>query len=285
MEGERRSGTLRRLLRLWWLYARMDLIWLTRDARQALIWGFSDVMTSAAGVAGTLLIAERFAGIGPWTAPQVVFMMGYAVAAEGILIAAFSNNILHISRRVGRGQVDHMLIQPQPLWVQLMTEGFMPFSGPAVLILGLGLLGWATHRLGLALSPGWAAAAALNLAASSAIVLSFSFTWGSLAFWAPRAAEEISSSAVDIVVQVKRFPLDGLGPVLRMGLVTLLPAGLVAWLPCRYLLGQAQGAWAALATPLAGLLFAAIAAFAFRRGMEHYAQTGSQRYSAFGHRS
>ncbi|HOG46553.1 MAG TPA: ABC-2 family transporter protein [Anaerolineae bacterium] len=284
MEAERAPGMLRRLVRLWRLYATLDLIWLARDARQALLWSLSDMVTSAAGVAATLLIAERFAGIGPWSRPQVMFLMGYALTVEGILVMFFSNNILHISRRVGRGQLDHILTQPQPIWAAFLTEGFCPFTGSAVLAAGLALLGWATVRLGLAVSPSWAAAAALNLAASTAVALSFSFLWASLAFWAPRAAEEISSSAVDIIVQLKRFPLDGLGPLLRLGLLTCLPAGLTAWLPCRYLLGQARGVWAAAVTPLAGLLFVALAAWAFRKGLEHYGRTGSQRYSSFGHR-
>lgn len=285
MAGEGRGGTIGRLFRLWRLYASMDLIWLTRDARQALIICTSETIASVAGIVATLLIAERFAGIGPWTKLQVAFLMGYAMAVEGIPSMFFSYNVLHISRRVGRGQLDHMLIQPQPLWVIFVTEGFLPFTGSALLIVGLGLLGWATQRLGLAVSPGWAAAVALNLAASSAIVLSFSFIWGSLAFWAPRAAEEISSSALRIIAQLKRFPLDGLGAALQVGLLTFLPAGLAAWLPCRYLLGHAQGAWAAAATPLAAAGFVALAALVFRRGMAYYGRTGSQRYSALGHRS
>lgn len=284
MEGERRAETLRRLVRLWQVYGSMDLIWLTRDTKQALIWSISDLIMSAAGVTATMLIAERFAGIGPWTKDQVLFMMGYAVAVEGILATSFNYNVLHISRRVGRGQLDHVLIQPQPLWMALLTEGFAPFEGAAVFLLGAGLLAWATVRLGLAVSGGWLAALALNLVASTAVVVSFSFIWGSLAFWAPRAAEEISSSAVDIVSQLKRFPLDGLAPLVRVSLLTCLPSGLAAWLPSRYLLGQQAGAWAAAVTPLAALLFGALAAWVFGKGLVHYGRTGAQRYTDFGHR-
>ncbi len=284
MAAEPRVATLRRLLGLWRLYATMDLIWLLRDSAQALLWNAADVIMSVAGVTATLLIAERFAGIGPWSKLQVIFLMGYAMTVEGALTALFSNNVLHISRRVGRGQLDHLLIQPQPLWMALLTEGFLPFTGTAVLLLGLGLSGWAAIRLGLAVSAGWLAAATLNLAASVVVVLSFSFIWGSLAFWAPRAAEEISSSAWDTVAQLKRFPLDGLAPLVRAGLLTCLPAGLAAWLPCRYLLGQQRGIWAAAATPLAAALFGAAAAWVFGKGLAHYARTGSQRYSDFGHR-
>jgi len=116
------------------------------------------------------------------------------------------------------------------------------------------------------------------------VVVAFSFLWGSLAFWAPRAAEEISSSAVDLMVQLKAFPLDGLGPVPLAGLMTMLPVGFVAWYPCRYLLGLDRSPWAAAATPLAALIISALAGWIFTRGMKHYGRTGSQRYRDFGHR-
>ena len=46
----------------------------------------------------------------------------------------FGYNVLTISRRLGRGQLDHTLVQPQPIWLSLLTEGFMPFSGSPVLL-------------------------------------------------------------------------------------------------------------------------------------------------------
>src|SRR4029079_8437857 len=103
------------------------------------------------------------------------------------------------------------------------TEGFMPFSSSAVLIPGLGLLAWSLSRLGLPITPGWLALLALTLLASAVLMLAFSFIWGSLAFWAPRAAEEVSSSAINMLSQLKVFPLDGLGLLLLGGLLTFLP--------------------------------------------------------------
>jgi ABC-2 type transport system permease protein len=273
-----------RIFRLWRLYAAMDLLLLTRDVKLAISYFASDLIVNIAAVTAMLLLAERFDGIGRWTKDQVLFMLGYATLVSGILGTFFSYNILEISRRLGRGQLDHTLIQPQPLWMALLTEGFMPFSGSAVLFPGLGLILWATHRLALPVSPAWLALVALNLAASAAVVLSFSFLWGSLAFWAPRAAEEISSSSVRLVYQLKSFPLDGLGLLLTGGLMTLLPVGLVAWYPCRALLGLDPSGWGGAVTPLAAVLFAALAGWVFRQGMREYGRTGSQRYSSFGHR-
>ena len=100
----------------------------------------------------------------------------------------------------------------------------------------------------------------------------------------PRAAEEITSSTWRMIDQLKTFPLDGVGAVLATGLLTALPVGLVAWFPCRALLGLDPNPYAAGVTPLAAIIFVAIAIWVFRKGMQHYGHTGSQRYLSMGHR-
>ena len=277
-------GLLRRLLRLWRMYAALDFTFLMADVKLALIWYISDGIVNLASITAVLLLAERFAGIGAWTRDQIVFMLGYATLGSGLLSMFFGYNVLTISRRLGRGQLDHTLIQPQPIWLSLLTEGFMPFSSAPMLLPGIGLLAWATSRLPLAITPGWLALLALNLAASSAVVLAFSFLWGSLAFWAPRAAEEISSSSTTLLYQLKPFPLDGLGPLLLGGMMTVLPVGFVAWYPCRALLGLDPSGWAGVITPLAALAFSIVTSLIFLKGLRHYGRTGSQRYSSLGHR-
>ena len=146
--------------------------------------------------------------------------------------------MLHISRRIGRGQLDHSLVQPQPLWMGLLTEGFMPFSGSWSLLTGIGITAWAIGQIGAPFPVQWWLLFAGNLLASCAVALSFSFLWGALAFWAPVAAEEISSRAVGFLYQLKAFPLDGLSAVVLTGMLSVLPVGFVAWYPCRQLLGM-----------------------------------------------
>jgi ABC-2 type transport system permease protein len=168
--------------------------------------------------------------------------------------------------------------------ISLLTEGFMPFSGSAMLFPGVGLLVWAIRGIAVPVTPQWFAMLAISLLASSAAVLSFSFIWGSLAFWAPRATEEISSSATMLLEQLKSFPLDGVGSFLLGALMTVVPVGFVAWYPCRALLGIDRTLWAAWLTPLAALLLGACATLIFKQGVRFYVRTGSQRYSGFGHR-
>ena len=63
----------------------------------------------------------------------MLFLLGYALLVRGVIDTFFNYNVAFISRRIGRGQLDHMLVQPQPLWMALLTEGFAPFSGSGML--------------------------------------------------------------------------------------------------------------------------------------------------------
>jgi ABC-2 type transport system permease protein len=280
----RKHSTIARLLQLWRLAAEMDLIWLTRDYKTALIYIFTDLVTSASAIMGMFLLAQRFDGVGPWSRSDVLFMLGYAMLVNTSLDMFFGFNIKTISRRIGRGQLDHVLIQPQPLWMALATEGFTPFEYPIVLALACGLLIVAGRGLGISITPLWFLFLLLNLVASGAIVLAFQFCWGSLAFWAPRAAEEINWSTDRMIGQLGAFPLDGVGSGLLAGMLTAVPVGFAAWFPCRALLGLSHTPRDIAVAPLASIAFVAVAWWFCKKGLRLYERTGSQRYLAFGHR-
>jgi len=275
---------IRQLFRLWRLYAWLDLMWITRSFRQFLLYYTGDAVVYLATVTAMLLLAERFDGIGPWSKWQIVFMLGYGLMATSLLDMFFGYNVRFISRRLGRGQFDHTLIQPQPVWMALLTDGFNPFGASSSLIAGLAILVWAAGRVSLSVSPGWLALFVLNLLSSAAIMLAVNFVWSSLAFWAPRATEEITTPLSRLFDQLKVFPLDGLGGVLLGSMLTVLPVGLVAWYPCRALLGLDTNPAAVCVTPLAALAASGLSALIFTKGMHHYERTGSQRYRAMGHR-
>ena len=277
--------TLSQLLRRWRVHAHLDFMWVTRDFRACLVDIISDIIVNIAGVLAVFLLAERFEGIGNWSRDQIVFMLGYAALVEGVLGMGFTYNVLHISRRLGRGQLDHTLIQPQPVWMTLLTEGFMPFSGCWSLLAGASISIWALVRLELPLDLGWSLLFGVHLISSCIIVLAFSYLWGSLAFWSPVGAEEISSQATRFTSQLKSFPLDGLDPLLTNFLLTALPVGFVAWYPCRTLLGIGDHTGSLWMTPIMALGLSLLAFSAFKKGLPHYEQTGSQRYLRWGHRS
>lgn len=277
--------TLKRIWQLWMFYAKLDLVLLMSDIRLAMLYFGSELFTSVGSVIGLVLLAQRFDGIGTWSLNHLYVLLGYSTLVLGILNTFFNYNISLISRRIGRGQLDHVLVQPQPLWMIFITEGFAPLSGLMGLVPGILLFAWGLAGLGVTLDLGWWALLFLNLTASSTIMMSFSYIWGSLAFVAPRSSEEISSSVSRLLDQLKVFPLDGLGGVLLGTLMTVAPVGFVAWYPVQALLGLNSSLWSVWITPLAALVMLSIALFCFLKGLHYYAFTGSQRYSSLGHRS
>ena len=157
--SRRRGGPGRilwELFRLWGLYARMDLGWLMQDLTSVVIVVLSEALQNLSSMAGVLLLSIRFGGVGGLKADEVLFMLGFYQLADGLGWMLFGNyNIIHLSRRIGRGQVDHMLMQPRPLWMQLVTEGFMPFSGCHGFLIGLLLTVIATV-VEMVKKPSWA---------------------------------------------------------------------------------------------------------------------------------
>lgn len=284
MAAETPAARLADLARYWRIQTWLDLLWVVRDLRSSLSYYVSDVILGGAAVTAAFLLAERFGQIGEWSRPRMFFMLGFALLARGLIETFFGFNVAQISRRIGRGQLDHLLVQPRPLWAALATEGFAPMSGTGMLLPGVGLVAWALRHGAAATSPIWWLAFLLNLAASIGAYMAITYIVGSLAFWAPRGAEEINSSSTRLLDQLRPFPLDGLPAGAAIGLTTVLPVGLIAWLPSRALVGIDPRPLASLATPAAALALGLLALWLFNRGMQHYGRTGSGRYLSFGHR-
>ena len=279
------AARIRQLLRLYALYGRMDWHFLMRDKRTGFLCVISDWFATLSSISGIALLAIRFDGIGGLSADEILWMLGFFTLADGttwMLLGAFNN--LHISRRIGRGQVDHMLIQPVPLWMQLLTGGFMPFSGNSGFLAGVILTAVATARLHLSLTPGWFAMLILYLFARMAVAAGCSFLTGSAAFDKPVACEELSSVTLDALNAAGKYPLAALPEWLLTVFMTVLPVGLMAYLPSMILLHKID-APLACAWPFAvGAAFLSLAGWMFRKGLKHYAEHGCPRYKDMGHR-
>ncbi|SDM54742.1 ABC-2 family transporter protein [Acetanaerobacterium elongatum] len=273
------------LFRLWRQYAKMDLLWFLRDMRYCLMWVASELVATLTAISTTLLLCVRFGGIGGMSFDQMLFMCSYAMVSDGIIVAFFGGyNILHISRIIGRGQLDHMLIQPVPIWMQLLTQGFSPVSGNGKVLLGIPLLCVAVSRLQLTVTPVWVLRLLSSLVCSSTVILAFTYIISCSAFFAPVAAEEISGKALDLFGETKYFSLGGLPSAGITALCTVLPVGLAAWFPANVLLGQAPAGLPAILLLIVAAVMLIIANILFKKGIHFYEKNGSNRYSGFGAR-
>lgn len=275
------AANLKTLLRLYRIYARMDALWFLRDTRYCLLQMAADVVSAAACVSGIFLLAARFDGLGGMTRPEVLFLLGYATLVDGVYMLLFaSNNAGQVSRIIGRGQLDHCVLQPVPIWMQLLASGFSPVSGCSILMCGAALSAYAVHAGALPVSIPLLLLCAL---CSCAVIISVVYLISCLAFYAPAAAEEIASDARGLFGEMKGYPLGGLAPALQAFFCTVLPIGLTGWMPAQALIRPAgPSPFLLLFAAACALLF--LTQYVFRKGMKRYATIGCSRYSGFGHR-
>lgn len=276
---------VKRVWQLWKLYARLDLAYVTQDLFTAAVTIISETVFGLASFTGIALLAVQFGGVGTLSAPEVLVMLSFHIFARGLENLFFGNyNVNMISRRVGRSQVDHMLIQPLPLWMQLLTEGFMPVSGCEGMLCGAAALCIFVPRAGIAATPLWLLLLLVLSLSRIIIRLSFAFMAGAAAFWEPVGFEELSDVVLSLCDTVSDYPLSGMPRALVGVLCTALPLGVLTYVPGLILLGRLDAIWAAWPVFLA-LVLAALATRFFMKGLKHYGKVGSARYKAMGHRS
>jgi ABC-2 type transport system permease protein len=270
-------------LRLFGAATRLNVARILRTREQAILHTLTDFTWHSGATLAPILVVARFGHVGAWPLAAVVFMLGYGAIVASTM-DALGDSPWRLSQRIGRGQLDHFLVQPQPLWRTLLTDSFTPFDFWPVLTMGIVLVSTSAARLHVAVSPGWLGLLGVSLLASITVQTAFLYAWGCVAFWAPRGAEEISSAAASLLHEVG-FPLDPVPRALRLVLLSAVPSGLLSWLPSRALLHIAGGgpmdAWV---TPLAAVVLGAFAFALFQLGLRHYRRTGSRRYTDYGHR-
>lgn len=275
--------TIKRYFELLGIYAKMDLASLTRDMKFMVIVMAADIVSNISSISGIFLLAWKLGGIGGMGRFEVLFMLAYGNIVMGFLNMMGGCNALFPSRIIGRGQWEHMFIMPLPYVIQL-TVGIFPFTGSSNLLSGIVMLGIAVHNMDIVLPWWWPGMLLLQLMISMVIVVACSYLFSSLAFYAPVQCEEISSTVIYSVEHTMTFPLSGMPPYIRYPLLTIFPAGLMAWFPTMILLGKTK-TFENFYPAIFALLISFTAAYFFRKGFHYYVKKGINRYVSGGHRS
>jgi len=117
-----------------------------------------------------------------------------------------------------------------------------------------------------------------------AVIVARSYLFSSAAFYAPVAAEEISSTAVEGTWLLSTFPLSGMPRWLQGGLLTVLPEGLMAWFPTLCLLGRPPLGLTRAYPFIYAAALSLLTRYVFMKGLRRYVQNGSNRYVPYGFR-
>jgi ABC-2 type transport system permease protein len=275
--------TLKRYAQIVGIYIKMDLASLMRDTGFMIVCIISDLCANISLIAGVFLLAWKFDGIGGLNRGEVLFMLAFGNIVMGILtIFMGSSNALYPSRIIGRGQWEHMFIIPLPYIAQL-TSGLSPFTCSGKFISGAVLLTVAVNNLNQLLSWWWFIGLLIGVIVSIVIILAISYLISTLAFIAPVQCEEISSIAVESLEYTSTYPLSGMPLYIKIPLLAIFPAGLIAWMPTMIILGKVPVFTSFYILAFAGLV-SILASYFFKKGFRLYVQKGINRYTAGGHR-
>lgn len=277
------------LFRMFGIYGKLDLLWFLRDTKYCLLQMGADVISAVGAVSGAFLLSERLDGFGGMNRGGILFMLGYAICVDGVYLLLFGgSNTGVISRIIGRGQLDHNMIQPVPLWIQILTEGFAPFSGAGLLICGVSMVSYGVHTLNLEVSLVWMVLLVCLLLCSCSVIFSAVTLISITAFYAPAAAEEIGCVGKDLFDQLKSYPMGSLALLWQVVFTGLIPVGAAAWIPSLALTATGNAGsidWTKAGFAAAvGAVLLLMMLLAFKKGMKYYAVNGSPRYSGFGRR-
>jgi ABC-2 type transport system permease protein len=223
-----------------------------------------------------IVLFNRIPLLAGWSLPEIALLYGLsgvAFAVAEIFAAAmdsFENHIL-------RGTFDRVLVRPRGALFQVISEDFAlrrlgrVAQAIVVLVVGLRLLhiDWAVDKI-----------VVLTAALASGTVIYFAiFVLGAtFCFWTVQARE-----AVNVITYggdgLASWPLDIYGGSVRRFFTFVVPLAFVSYEPALYVLGRPDPLGlpdaARLLSPLAAVVMALLARFAWQHGVRHYQSTGS----------
>ena len=208
------------------------------------------------------ILFARFERVGDFGLPDMLLLFGVSASGFGLAVV-LCGGALELSRTIADGGLDALLCQPKSVLLRVVTSRSQA-SGWGDVASGLLLIGF-SEGAPLALAPLAVLLAAVAFVATACLA-------HSAAFWLGRV-DSLARALVDLVVLFTLYPPSLFGAGVRVLLFTLLPAGVVAYLPVEIL--RAPG-WdtVAIAT-LAVAAYAALAYRVFSAGLRRY-ESGSR---------
>ncbi len=214
---------------------------------------------------------QHVGSLGGWTAPEVLFVWGYADTVSGLFYIVFQGLYSLNRRYILGGELDRLLVRPVDPYVQLLADNLAIEEVPTV-VLGLVVMGLAVvwglplpSAGRLVLLPLWLA---FSLAALGGIVTAVA----SLGFHLHHRG-----TAIGLVMQLTtfvRYPLDLFADPLRWLLTTALPFGFAGFYGAAFFLPRPEFTTLSVLTGPVGAASLALGYVAWRFGLARYTSAG-----------
>jgi ABC-2 type transport system permease protein len=202
----------------------------------------------------------KFQEVRGWRLGDMAAIYGTVAGAFGLAMV-FGEGARGLARTILEGDLDGFLTQPKPPLLHCVASR-SDASGwgdlvSAILLLGIsGYLSPATLPLGL-----------LGMACGAVVFLATTVLIQSIAFWVADSSD-VARQLSEFVILFSLQPKPVFTGALKLLLYTAVPAGFISYLPVELVRGVSVPVLAAVV--LAAVLYALLAAAAFRAGLRRY---------------
>ena len=231
---------------------------------------FTSLLLQGAALSFLFIVLRSTPTLGGWSGRQIVFLFGMTAASLGASEALF-NQVWMLPQYIVLGDLDRLLTYPvRSLLFFLLTRPELHSFGNLLTgaVYVVGSL-WSEHApvyvwLGV---PIWWASGTVIYTAALVVFASLSFR-----FVGPFAQQLLIPLNL---LQASRYPLPVYPGWLQKLLLFVIPYGTIHYLPGRVLFGKSASFWGLGVAPLAALVTALFAQWAWNSGLRRYESTGS----------
>ncbi|MBK8475803.1 MAG: ABC-2 family transporter protein [Opitutaceae bacterium] len=258
--------------RLWLASVRYSLVRMMMFRFDFLLWSAVELAWMSVNLLLIEILYRHTDSIAGWNKYEMLLLVGTALLIQRLLMGFFWTNLFEIGRNVRSGQFDFYLTQPgQPLFM-VSTRKLDP-DGLANSLVALGVVYYAAHHLGLAIT--WEGLALYGALIALGLVVHYSLLllMASLTFWIVKT-EGIEGSYFTIA-EFGRLPRAAFKSLVsNVVFVYALPTVIVSNVPASAVLGRLEWTQVAWLFALAAVWFA-FAVTLFHRGIRRYTSASS----------
>jgi ABC-2 type transport system permease protein len=232
------------------------------------------LLVAGTDVAVILIIFANTTSLAGFSRAETLFLYGTANVAF-CLCDLFVSNLDRISQHIKAGTFDTMLIRPVSTWIQMATDRFLPTRIGRVLQAAV-VLGYSISALDLDSGRLWMVPVMI---ATGMVIFAALWTLAGAVQFVLTDAPEVTSAFTYGSGQLTQYPFAIYGRELVRGVTYGLPLAFVNWQPALYVLDRddpfGTPGFMRFLGPVAALVLALLAGFAWRLGIRHYRSTGS----------
>ena len=210
------------------------------------------------------LIFQKVEDINGYKLRDMAVIYGISAGAWGLSVV-FAGGRRLIAQKIANGELDPILVQPKPILPHLMLSHYYP-SGIGDLSSAFVLWGVTGYGLGVPFTMFL-----ISIVLAAVIFTAAGIAAQSMAFWLGPITQ-IARQYDEFLITFSVNPQNVFGPFIKTSVFTVLPAGLITFLPNEAI---RQSSWELLGLMLLGaglLLFTSVVIFS--RGLRLYSSGG-----------